>query len=370
MSVAAAIDKSGVAVITGGASGFGFNMAERLLTSGMSVAILDVSTKELEQASAKLASFGKALLAVSCNVTKFADCVTANKAIGVAFPGKPISFLFNNAGISGQDGGHIIDGDRGAEESWAPIFAVNVFGAVNILKAFVPDIVATGRLPSGKATVVVTTSSVVGLLNHNPGPYSISKMAATAICEQFSLELEGMGEAAAHISPHSLHPTVAATNFLTSRDDKGLQGKDDQFMSAMAKIGTTTAEDIIDGLFKGLDENKYYIIVDHETDVPTTDQIKHRMQVCRPPSSLLPPPSSHAPPHEHTSPHPHLHQSTSTHPCLNTLWHHTTCHTRPPTPQPPHPPTPTRTPTHTCSIVTYTALAMTASSCGSINRIR
>ena len=48
-------------------------------------------------------------------------------------------------------------------------------------------------------TDIVTTSSVVGLLNHNPGAYSVSKMAVTAVCEQFAIELEAMGESAIHM---------------------------------------------------------------------------------------------------------------------------------------------------------------------------
>jgi NAD(P)-dependent dehydrogenase (short-subunit alcohol dehydrogenase family) len=98
-----------------------------------------------------------------------------------------------------------------------------VFGAVNIIKNFLPGMIAAGPLPSGKKTFIVTTSSVVGLLNHNIGPYSCSKMAATAVCEQLSHELETMGDAAAHISPRSLHPTVAATNFLSGRNADGEQ---------------------------------------------------------------------------------------------------------------------------------------------------
>ena len=72
------------------------------------------------------------------------------------------------------------------------MFKVNVFGAVNIIKAFLPGMIEAGPMASGKKSYVVTTSSVVGLLNHNIGPYSVSKFATTALCEQLSIELEGM----------------------------------------------------------------------------------------------------------------------------------------------------------------------------------
>ena len=121
-------------------------------------------------------------------------------------------------------------GGAGGSEAWTSIFSVNVFGSVNIIKAFVPAMIEAGPLGSGKKTFVVTTTSVVGLLNHNIGPYSVSKMAATAVAEQFAIELSGMGAKAAHISPHSLHPTVAATGFLNARDADGAKSAGDGFM--------------------------------------------------------------------------------------------------------------------------------------------
>ena len=106
-------------------------------------------------------------------------------------------------------------------------------------------------------------------------------MAITAVCEQLSLELESMGKAAAHISPHSLHPTVAATNFLSGRNAEGemkdVDGAVKKMFVASGDGLMTTADDIIDGLFKGLDDGKHYVIVDNPSDVPTSQQIQMRM---------------------------------------------------------------------------------------------
>merc|ERR1719433_667592 len=135
-----------------------------------------------------------------------------------------------------------------------------------------------GPLPSGKKSLVVTTSSVVGLLNHNIGPYSVSKMAATAVAEQLAIELEALGERAAHVSPRSLHPTAAATNFMRMRDADGTPQLGEEFKMMLAKGGTSTADDIVDGLFKGLDADKHYIIVDHPLDIPSTEQIAMRLE--------------------------------------------------------------------------------------------
>jgi NAD(P)-dependent dehydrogenase (short-subunit alcohol dehydrogenase family) len=226
----------------------------------MRVAILDVSVDELEAAKAKLEAVAPAdqLLAQECNVVKPEDCVAAAKAVEGFCGGDKIAFLFNNAGIQGPSGagGIIADPSPDTIAAWQTIFNVNVFGQVNILKAFAPAMIAAGPLASGKKAFIVTTSSVVGLLNHVVGPYSISKMAATAVCEQFSLELQQMGSAAEHVSAHSLHPTVAATNFLTARGDDGTQTSGDTLKNGIAAVGGFTAEDIISGLFSGLEENR------------------------------------------------------------------------------------------------------------------
>jgi short-subunit dehydrogenase len=154
---------------------------------------------------------------------------------------------------------------------------VNVFGSVNILKAFVPGLINAGPLVSGLKTFVVTTASVVGLLNHVIGPYSVSKMAATAVAEQFAIELSGMGDKASHISPHSLHPTVAATGFLNARDADGTKSAGNGLVDLVAN-GGMSAQDIIDGLFSGIDCGLHYIIVDDPQDVSTVEQLKRRYE--------------------------------------------------------------------------------------------
>ena len=75
-------------------------------------------------------------------------------------------------GIAGpnRSGGIIQDPTPETIEIWRSVFDVNVLGSINILKAFVPGLVEAGPLRSGKRTVVVTTSSSLGLYNMMPGP--------------------------------------------------------------------------------------------------------------------------------------------------------------------------------------------------------
>ena len=45
----------------------------------------------------------------------------------------------------------------------------------------------------------------------------------------------------------------------------------------MGSSGALKAPDIVDGLMKGLDAGKHYIVVSHPEDPPYEDQIKRRM---------------------------------------------------------------------------------------------
>ena len=69
-------------------------------------------------------------------------------------------------------------------------------------------------------------------------------------------------------------------NFPTRCDATGEKKGDmnDEGLMMLAKMGMTTANDVIDGLFKGLRDGDRYIIVDHPLDVPTISQIKLRME--------------------------------------------------------------------------------------------
>ena len=86
-------------------------------------------------------------------------------------------------GIAGpnRSGGIIQDPTPETIEIWRSVFDVNVLGSINILKAFVPGLVEAGPLRSGKRTVVVTTSSSLGLYNMMPGPCQPQHVAESRV---------------------------------------------------------------------------------------------------------------------------------------------------------------------------------------------
>jgi hypothetical protein len=88
-------DLSGqVAVVTGGAGGLGFSVAELLRAEGAEVGLLDIAEAPVKAAAAKLGGIG-----LACDVTDAASVDAAIAQIAAYYGG--IDILISNAGASG-----------------------------------------------------------------------------------------------------------------------------------------------------------------------------------------------------------------------------------------------------------------------------
>ena len=90
--------KGKVAIITGGAQGFGLGIAERFAQEGCSLVIADVQGEAAEKAVASLLAHGVQAVAQQADVSKSADWDELVNATLVAF-GR-LDIVVNNAGVS------------------------------------------------------------------------------------------------------------------------------------------------------------------------------------------------------------------------------------------------------------------------------
>ncbi len=190
-----------VAVVTGAASGIGRAMADRFATEGMKVVLADVERPVLQGAADEMASAGFDVLAVPTDVSVAAE-VDALAATTLAHYGD-VHLVCNNAGVGSR--GLPIAELPPADFEW--VIAVNLFGVVHGLQAFLP------RLRANDHGHIVNTASVAGLVPlPRMGPYNASKAAVVALSETLRFELEAEGS---HVGVSVLCPSWTRTNIST-----------------------------------------------------------------------------------------------------------------------------------------------------------
>ncbi|NBE99281.1 SDR family NAD(P)-dependent oxidoreductase [Nonomuraea sp. KC401] len=161
------------AVVTGAGGGIGKALAAGLRAEGAHVVLADIDAAGLAAASAEIGA--------DAVPTDVAD-PAAMEALADAAPGADLVCL--NAGIVGGDVGVPWEV---ADDDWDRVFAVNVGGVRNGLRAFVPRMLASGR-PGH----ILITASLAGLVTFpGGGAYPASKHAVVALAEQTALALDG-----------------------------------------------------------------------------------------------------------------------------------------------------------------------------------
>src|SRR5207248_10181459 len=123
------------AIVTGGGSGIGLAISERLALDGAAVAIFDRDGEWAEAAAAKIG--GGTAIGVTVDVTDRAQ-IDAGVADVRARLGRP-TILVNNAGLQGFDRFLSIDA-----ETWNRVLTVNLTGTFNCCQAVVPDMIEAG----------------------------------------------------------------------------------------------------------------------------------------------------------------------------------------------------------------------------------
>ena len=143
-----------IAVITGGGSGMGRELARQLVAMGCDVAMCDVFPEGMAETKRLCLSQARQGTRVA---TFVADVSIENQVLAFAAAVRRdldtdhIHFLFNNAGIGG--GGSVVDGDRA---EWEKTFGVCWYGVYYGTRAFLP------LLRNANEGHIVNTSSVNG----------------------------------------------------------------------------------------------------------------------------------------------------------------------------------------------------------------
>jgi NAD(P)-dependent dehydrogenase (short-subunit alcohol dehydrogenase family) len=182
--------KNQVAVVTGGANGIGFSVAERLSKSGASVKIWDLDIEAAQTAAETINAE-----AVECDIT---DWISVKNATDTSInASEKIDILVNSAGIAGPND-TVVDYDN---KAWDRIISVNLTGTYYVNKAVVPHMKANGY---GRIVNIASVAGKDG--NPNASAYSASKAGVIALTKSLGKEL-----ADSNIAVNCVTPAAART---------------------------------------------------------------------------------------------------------------------------------------------------------------
>jgi 2-dehydro-3-deoxy-L-rhamnonate dehydrogenase (NAD+) len=166
-----------VAIVTGGARGIGYAVAERILRSGGRVSLWDRDRPRLDESAAQLSAHGDVATA-AVELTSDSDVQSAlGETLGRL--GK-VDILINNAGITG--------GNAPTWELepavWRQVLEINLVAPFLLSRAIVPQMLKQGY---GRIVNVASVAGKEG--NPNASHYSASKAGLIALTKSLAKEL-------------------------------------------------------------------------------------------------------------------------------------------------------------------------------------
>ena len=179
-----------IAIITGGAQGFGFSMVKRFSESGATVIIWDKDLKLMDSLS-----LPKNTHTMQVDITIYDDIAKATNEVLNKF--NSIDILVNNAGIAGPS----FKTWEYPLNEWKNVIDIDLCGTFFCSKAIVPHMI---RANYGR---IVNISSIAGKEgNPNAMPYSAAKAGVIALTKSLGKELSDN-----NISVNCVTPAAAKT---------------------------------------------------------------------------------------------------------------------------------------------------------------
>lgn len=265
-----------VAVITGGASGFGKEFARIGAQLGMKLVLADVQEDALDSTVAEFKAQGVQVIGLRTDVSKAEQVQALADATMTAFG--EVHLLFNNAGVGA--GGLLWEN---TEKDWDWVLGVNLYGVIHGVRIFTPLMLAAAQKDPSFRGHIVNTASMAGLLNPPAmGVYNVSKHAVVSLSESLYQDLSLVTE---QVHCSVLCPYFVPTGISQSQRNRPAGLSNDapptrsqlvsQALSDKAvNSGKVTAADVAQMTFDAIRDESFYIY-SHPQALAT---VRHRME--------------------------------------------------------------------------------------------
>ena len=196
--------KNKTAVITGGAQGFGLDIAKNFLLFGAKVFIWDIDEKELLKATKEINSPN-----LEYNVIDVSNPGLIEKTVSSILLNNKIDILINSAGITGPT----------AElwnyniNDWNSILDINLNGTFYCCKSIVPSMIKNNY---GRIVNIASVSGKDG--NANASAYSSAKAGVIGLTKSLGKELSSY-----NIGVNAITPAGAKTRILDQMSKEHVQ---------------------------------------------------------------------------------------------------------------------------------------------------
>lgn len=208
-----------VAIVTGGASGIGLSISERLAADGAAVALFDRDGDAAEIAAKQITTAGGTAIGVTVDVTDRAQIDAGvsdvRERLGAA------TILVNNAGLPGNDPFLSI-----TLEHWNRVIEVNLTGTFHCCQATIPDMLEAGW---GRIVNISSSSAQSGvpMMTH----YVSSKAGVIGLTKALALEFGPKG-----ITVNTIPPGFIDTPMLRNSESQGHLGKGVDFNAKLTPV--------------------------------------------------------------------------------------------------------------------------------------
>lgn len=242
-----------VAVITGGAGGIGFALAEAFAARGAKIVLADVDEASMRHRAGRLEARGSEVLCVRTDVTQRTSVAALADAVWARFGAAHL--VCNNAGIALA--GPLLEATA---EDWRLTMDINFWGVVHGIEAFAPRLVTQGR-----GGHILNTASMAGLVGMQwLGIYCASKFAVVGLSESLRRELAPHGIGVSVLCPMIVETGIVENSLRVRGKEIPAAAPVSQPPAGAMKGGVVTPEEVARRVVRAIERDEPYILTHPE----------------------------------------------------------------------------------------------------------